>query len=792
MSKLLILLFISFLSINCKLEEQKDLQLYLSNISTDKVGKKGTVIVSFEQREEYIEFKNTRKEECFNSEIFDGTNNFVVNCGLWNSEDNSYEILVFCNIEENIPSGNYTLLLDEVQSFYYRDYNVTLNAEGGQETLKFQKVDKDIIDLYSDIQTITIQNEVDSYELKFNIVSYNQEKLFFSYFLILECKTENNILKCPLTKKDLLAYIKKESSKNEISYLDTSNYNQNKLLLIPRVQVIVKDIQKKDIFVGIKKLLVNANEHDVPIAYETNVTDISNFYLFSDGFSLTFINKNSEGIESENDGECNFLKYDNNPLLLVCWLNGESENRLKEIKEEIIINNLNVLYNYRIQPVKNEEIIYYKGTGSFIMWYYPKILDFTKNSGNLSIIYSIEEPNYLNGFTYNEDEKDLNCEIIGRHIKKCEVTKEHFNGKKDGLYFVKHTNHLGQKSISYEVQPINVIISTELILVQGSVEEGTVGKKGTIVTSFRQEDTSYKIIDTQKKTCFESKVSNGKDNYNVNCGLWSKDEYDIFIFCDIDENIPSGNYSILFKETEPFYYNNYKVTLKVSEGDKNVEFQKVDKDIIDLYSDAQTLIIDNNVDNYELKFNIVSYNQEKIFFNYNMILDNCRNENKILNCPLTKKDLLSYIPSENIRGDISYLNYQNYQRRFPLIVPIKIEIKNIQKIDIFVGITKLLVDTNEHDVPIAYETNVTNISNFYSFLEEFSLTFINKNGEGIESENEGECSFLKYENNPLLLVCFVNEKYENRLKEITEEIIIGNNSIVFNIIIEFKKLEMRK
>ena len=154
MSKLLILLFISFLSINCKLEEQKDLQLYLSNISTDKVGKKGTVIVSFEQREEYIEFKNTRKEECFNSEIFDGTNNFVVNCGLWNSEDNSYEILVFCNIEENIPSGNYTLLLDEVQSFYYRDYNVTLNAEGGQETLKFQKVDKDIIDLYSDIQTI--------------------------------------------------------------------------------------------------------------------------------------------------------------------------------------------------------------------------------------------------------------------------------------------------------------------------------------------------------------------------------------------------------------------------------------------------------------------------------------------------------------------------------------------------------------------------------------------------------------------------------------------------------------
>jgi hypothetical protein len=73
--------------------------------------------------------------------------------------------------------------------------------------------------------------------------------------LILECKAENNILTCPLTKKDLLAYITSANSENQISYLDTSNYNQNKLLLIPRVQVIVKDIQKKDIFVGIKNYL---------------------------------------------------------------------------------------------------------------------------------------------------------------------------------------------------------------------------------------------------------------------------------------------------------------------------------------------------------------------------------------------------------------------------------------------------------------------------------------------------------------------------------------------------------
>ena len=47
------------------------------------------------------------------------------------------------------------------------------------------------------------------------------------------------------------------------------------------LKIIVKDIQKKDITVNIKKLLVDTNEHDVPIAYETDVTNVSNYYLFS-------------------------------------------------------------------------------------------------------------------------------------------------------------------------------------------------------------------------------------------------------------------------------------------------------------------------------------------------------------------------------------------------------------------------------------------------------------------------------------------------------------------------------
>ena len=199
----------------------------------------------------------------------------------------------------------------------------------------------------------------------------------------------------------------------------------------------------------------------MPIAYETNVTDIPNFYNPLDNqFDLSFINKDSEGSESEFKGKCNFLKYDNNPLLLVCWVNGVGENRLNEITKEIIIENNNIQYNYRIQPVKNEELIHFKGEGSFISWNYPKVLNFSNNDGPKYIEMSIENPNYLNGFTYNEDANDLTCNIIGKNLITCEVTKEHFKGKKNGLYFLKHKNHLEKKSISYEIAPMNIILDS--------------------------------------------------------------------------------------------------------------------------------------------------------------------------------------------------------------------------------------------------------------------------------------------------------------------------------------------
>ena len=59
----------------------------------------------------------------------------------------------------------------------------------------------------------------------------------------------------------------------------------------------MKGYPKKDIFVGIKKLLSNVNGCGAYIAYETDVTNVSNYYLFSgsENFELKFMNENEQG-----------------------------------------------------------------------------------------------------------------------------------------------------------------------------------------------------------------------------------------------------------------------------------------------------------------------------------------------------------------------------------------------------------------------------------------------------------------------------------------------------------------
>ena len=86
----------------------------------------------------------------------------------------------------------------------YKDNEFTIYS---YTDLTIKKIDSNIINLYSDKQVINVEEGKDSYDLKFKINSYNQEKLFFMkdlvYTYLDKCKVESNELICPISKSKL-------------------------------------------------------------------------------------------------------------------------------------------------------------------------------------------------------------------------------------------------------------------------------------------------------------------------------------------------------------------------------------------------------------------------------------------------------------------------------------------------------------------------------------------------------------------------------------------------------------
>ena len=179
MAKFLILFLAILLSINCIEEETKNIVLSKIGIRVQTIGKKGTAIIYYRQEGQVQEFKDTKKQPSFESTIYNEGKTYTSKCGVFNGRESSEYIYVFCNFDESMPAGTYSLSLAG-KTFNYLNYHITLN----DGTFDIQKVDKNIIDLYSAPQTITIDNSFNNGELTFNIVSYNQEMIMLNYITL--------------------------------------------------------------------------------------------------------------------------------------------------------------------------------------------------------------------------------------------------------------------------------------------------------------------------------------------------------------------------------------------------------------------------------------------------------------------------------------------------------------------------------------------------------------------------------------------------------------------------------
>ena len=287
MAKLLILinsLALIFCSNRFLIEENRTkLNITLRHFNSDIVGKKGTLVL-------YVVIPIIFPIKFEKKKLFEGdiSNEYKADCGVWYDDKVVY---IFCEVDESIPAGEHELNLDGI-SFEYKEYIFTLSKTND---LFFKKIDLDIIDLYSNENIFYIKKEEKEdqkiYNLRFNISSYNNEKIYLSdYYIIDSCKQEEKELVCPVSRNILIDGASPNPITNYSSiYLEflNVNYNLKKFPLVPNI-LLYYQIPKENIFIGIKKLIQNIGDGNSFIVYETNVTNIINIRPDFSGFPLSF------------------------------------------------------------------------------------------------------------------------------------------------------------------------------------------------------------------------------------------------------------------------------------------------------------------------------------------------------------------------------------------------------------------------------------------------------------------------------------------------------------------------
>ena len=435
----------------CLIENNKAL-----NISIDKfykkneVGKNGALalLTNFYDEEGIFNQLDIEEKTKFKGIISYNTYNDFVDCRLWIYKEKNRDLIVFCNVDETIPKGKYYLSVNSIK-INYMDYEINLETS---ENLLFEKLDLNIVDLYSDEQRIVVEDNKNEIELKFKINSYVNEKLILFKELtanfIDDCRTEKKELKC-LFPKSKLEEIMAVNEEQFLLYYIREDNTFNKIELVNNITIIYNFPNKKDVFISITNVLEKTAEHNTFIAYEAKVidTEISNLATPIGSFKMKF---------NGGEGRCALRKYEKSPLIMICQAD-DGVSSLGKIEKQIDLDNINIKYNFKIQPGGNDETINVSHgySGSIVLFSYPELLDFTYKD-NLKVVYQIENPKGLFGIRFNTDGKDLICEDF-TGIKICTVPKTHFYKKKSGYYFITHKNHLNGQSICYEAPPIKVI-----------------------------------------------------------------------------------------------------------------------------------------------------------------------------------------------------------------------------------------------------------------------------------------------------------------------------------------------
>ena len=247
----------------------------------------------------------------------------------------------------------------------------------------------------------------------------------------------------------------------------------------------------------------------------------------------------------EGESFCSFIKYENTPLLLKCISSSFWKYvKLQDIFNEIILDDINIKYNFRIQPINNIGTIYIFQSEVFITYFaFSEILDFTSQDYTTLSIYGTISVN--EGIRLNKNSTDLKCEIIDFRFLRCIVPKSHFEGKKGGYYSLVYV-HDSEIITFYEIPPFKVVlnetepdIDTNIITVEDIEGDSKIGKQGVLAlsTDFIDGSNIFDKANIEIQTKFKTYISNiyeESEEYEVNCRLVKFTGEPLLVFYEID------------------------------------------------------------------------------------------------------------------------------------------------------------------------------------------------------------------------------------------------------------------
>ena len=745
-------------SIFISLSKDDYIELYIEDADNTKyqaIGINGIINLVINYNDSVTNLFNAsdlEENSAFNTTIITDKNEKAeVTCRLWKPIDE--KLNMFCKLYTTFSPNRYNYKISS-GSFKYKDKYINIISHASE--LRFEQVDEVIPFLYSSKQVLNIEETTDIYELKYNIVEYHGETLFIPFekdsFIFDKCSVEGKELICKITKEeieeiayynglkyDIFLYRPNSSVKSTLG-LSFSNYGF----------YINYPLKKKDIYVKITKLLTSEVDSNDLITYETNVSNISN--VNSDGFDLDLTN--------ETNIRCLLKKTENMPLLMNCKVFGKEIFSLGEIKNRIELNNINIKYNFYIEPVINEEICKIGGESADIIATFPKSLDFTLND-SLTIDYLMIKENFK-GIKLNPNEKELQCIDI-EDGKRCTVHKSHFFNKISGYYYTYQLNYLNNYVPYYGISPIKVTLPKEITLSIKEINnknEIKIGRNGgafALVTDYN--DNGNKLFKDNDNITFIGTFQGINAEYELNCKLWTPNDDYVRIICNMENELTNLTQMLILNSTS-FTYNNYTIFV---EQDQELLYKQYKEIIPFLYSDEQMIKMNDNTSSYELifKYEVFENNQLYIYGSNNnyALLDNCQKNGNKINCIIAKEKLEEILTSQDERFKIGTFNDYIGVISLDHILDIIINYENVQREEIYFKILKTIGGITEVGTPFAYETNITE---FPSFI---SKVFNDKGGY-----------FRKIKGRPLLM--FTNMTMERTHKEtvnFTEEIIENNS-----------------